>query len=420
MSRNLHAQRGAAALIVTVMLLLAMALAVALANRDLLFEQRSASNGVRAAQAFEAAEAGLDWATAQLNANRPIGADCAPSAEVAATSFRSRYLAIATGTGLVTPRAATVDDATATLQAACVRTGDAWSCSCPTQGVPTLPALGGAAVASFVVAFEPGAVPGVVGIAATGCIGASTACLGAGGARADATATVHALLGLIGGLRTPPAATLTTGGEVDAGTAAIGLANADPRTGLAVAAGGAIIAPQARLAVPPGAAVAEALVDHDATLSALDAPRHFAALFGLDRATWQRQSAVHHVDCRVDCRDALVAALAASADAALIHVDGDLALAGPLTLGSAARPALIVVGGDVRLDGAIALTGLLHAAGTMQWDGAGGGSVRGALVPHAGYRGDAAPDLTYDAAVLDLLRHRTGSFARVPGSWRDH
>ncbi|MES2990691.1 MAG: PilX N-terminal domain-containing pilus assembly protein [Pseudomonadota bacterium] len=420
MSRNVHAQRGAAALIVTVMLLLAMALAVALANRDLLFEQRSASNGVRAAQAFEAAEAGLDWATAQLNANRPIGADCAPSAEVAATSFRSRYLAIATGTGLVTPRAATADDATATLRAACVRTGDAWSCSCPTQGAPTLPALGGAAVASFVVAFEPGAVPGVVGIAATGCIGASTACLGAGGARADATATVHALLGLIGGLRTPPAATLTTGGEVDAGTAAIGLANADPRTGLAVAAGGAIIAPQARLAVPPGAAVAESLVDHDASLSALDAPRHFAALFGLDRATWQLQAAVHHVDCRVDCRDALVAALAASADAALIHVDGDLALAGPLTLGSAARPALIVVGGDVRLDGAIALTGLLHAAGTMQWNGAAGGSVRGALVPHAGYRGDAAPDLTYDVDVLDLLRHRTGSFARVPGSWRDH
>ena len=101
-----HRERGAAALIITVILLLAMALAVAFANRDLLFEQRSAANGVRAAQAFEAAEAGLEWATAQLNANRRIGADCTPSSDPAATSFLMRHLDIAAGTGLITPMAA--------------------------------------------------------------------------------------------------------------------------------------------------------------------------------------------------------------------------------------------------------------------------------------------------------------------------
>jgi Tfp pilus assembly protein PilX len=414
-----HRQRGAAALVVTVLLLLAMTLTVALANRDLLFEQRSASNGVRASQAFEAAEAGLEWATAQLNANRAIGADCAPTADAAGTSFRTRYLAIAPGLGLITPRA----DAAATsapLRAACVRSGDAWSCSCPPQGAPALPDASGYAVASFVVAFEPSPVPGVVGVTATGCSGVSNACLNGNGARADATATVHALIGLIGGLRTPPAAALTTSGAVDAGTAAIGLANADPRTGLAVDAGGAIRAPQARLTVPPGAPSAGALVDHDPALTAMDATRLFAALFGLDLATWRDQSAVHRVDCRLDCRTALVDALAASADDALIHVDGDLALSGPLTLGSTARPALIVVTGNVRFDGAVALTGVLHAVGAMQWNGGAGGSIRGALIPRAGYRGDAAPDLVYDPAVLELLRHRAGSFARVPGSWRDH
>jgi Tfp pilus assembly protein PilX len=413
-------QRGAAALVVTVLLLLAMALAVALANRDLLFEQRSASNGVRATQAFEAAEAGLEWAAAQLNANRSIGADCTPTADAAATSFRMRYLAIAPGTGLVTPRSAVPDRASGPLQAACVRSADAWSCSCPSQGAPVLPAESAATAASFVVAFEPTEVPGVVGVTATGCSGAATACLDGSGTRADATATVHAALGLIGGLRTPPAATLTTRGDVEAGNAAIGLANADPRTGVAVDAGGAIVAPQARLGAAPGASIADAMIDHDAALSTLDASRLFAALFGVDPPAWRGQSAVRHIDCRVDCRSAVVAALDDAADGALIHVDGDLTLSGPLTLGSTTRPALIVVDGNVGFDGAVALTGLLHATGALAWTGAAGGSVRGALVPQAGYRGDASPDLAYDAAVLDLLRVRAGSFARVPGSWRDH
>jgi hypothetical protein len=263
-------------------------------------------------------------------------------------------------------------------------------------------------------------VPGVVNLTSTGCSGAAGACQPGASARADARATLTVALGLIGGLRTPPAATVTTRGDFDAGSATIGLINTYPRTGLAVDAGGAILAPQARLTVPAGASTAGVMIDHDAALAALDATRQFASIFGVDNSTWQRQPAVRHIDCRLDCRAALVDAWAASADAALLYIDGDLALTGPLTLGSAARPALIVVSGNVTFDGAIALSGVLHATGTLQWTGVAGGSVRGAVIPQAGYRGDAAPEIAYDAAVLDLLRWRAGSFVRVPGSWRDH
>ncbi len=404
-------QRGAAALVVTVLLLFAMALALALAHRDLLFEQRSAANGVRATQAFEAAEAGLEWATAQLNANPRIGADCAPSADPAAASFRTHFLAIAPDSGDITPRPG--------RQAACSRSGGDWSCSCPASGPPSGPAPGGSAgTASFLLQFLPSAAG--VRVTATGCSGSAGACLPGATPRADARATVEVALGRIGGLRTPPAATLTTRGAVEAGSAALGLHNADPRTGLAVDAGGAVVAPQARVTVPAGASAATAIVAHDAALAALDGARLFAALFGVDAATWSRQPAVRRVDCRLDCRAELLAADAAGTDDALVHVDGDLALAAPLALGSAARPALIVVTGDVRLDGAVELTGLLHAAGTLHWSGGAGGRMRGAVVAQAGYRGDAAPDLVYDPPVLDRLRHAAGSFVRVPGSWRDH
>ena len=87
-----HQQRGAAALIVTMMLFFAMVLVAVFVNRNLVFEQRSSANQLRSTQAFEAAEAGLEWALAQLDNPQRLAADCTPSTDAAATSFRSRYL----------------------------------------------------------------------------------------------------------------------------------------------------------------------------------------------------------------------------------------------------------------------------------------------------------------------------------------
>lgn len=418
--RSLPAQRGAAALVVTLLLLFAMTLVAVFANRHLLFEQRSSANQYRSTQAFEAAEAGLEWAIAQLNTNLRIDANCLPSADPSATSFRSRYLEFARGTGLVAPTTWSQAGTPTALQAACVRTGSGWACSCPAQGLPTLPASAGTApAAAFVLQFLPATKPGVVRVAATGCTSLAGACLAGSATRADATAKVEAALGLIGGLRTPPAATVTVRGSFDAGTATLGLHNPDPATGLAVDAGGSITASQARLTAPAGASKAAALVGNDGALAALGADRLFASHFGVDKAHWQGQPVVTRIDCTSDCSAAVTAAIDAAADGALIQVDGDLALAGPLTLGSAQRPVTIVVSGAARLDGAVALTGLLYA-GALQWTHtAGSAVVRGALVSEADYHGDGAPELFYDTAVLALLQQRAGSFTRVNGSWRD-
>ena len=60
-------QRGVAALFVTVMLCFAMVLAVAVAHRNVVVEEQRSANEMRAASAFEAAEAGLEWALARIN-----------------------------------------------------------------------------------------------------------------------------------------------------------------------------------------------------------------------------------------------------------------------------------------------------------------------------------------------------------------
>ena len=130
--RSSRRQRGAAALVVTMLLVFAMLIVVAVANRNAIVETRASANQYRSTQSFEAAEAGLEWALARLNDNTPIGDDCLPSADPAAPSFRERYLRD-DGAGFV---AATGDDAgtPVPLQAACVRGESGWSCSCPASG----------------------------------------------------------------------------------------------------------------------------------------------------------------------------------------------------------------------------------------------------------------------------------------------
>ncbi|MEP7101322.1 MAG: PilX N-terminal domain-containing pilus assembly protein, partial [Burkholderiales bacterium] len=383
-----HGQRGAAALIVTLALFFAMVLVAVFANRNLVFEQRTSANQYRSTQAFEAAEAGLEWALAQLNANQRIGADCLPSAEPAASSFRARYLSVARLTGALTPRSWNAAGTPTPLLPSCVRAGNGWSCSCPASGLPNLTAPAGEApAAAFSLEFFATGKPGVVRVVANGCTQLAGTCLAGSTSRPDASAKIEVAFGLVAGLRTLPAATVTTRAGFDAGSAAIGLHNPDPATGIAVNAGGAINAAAARLTPPAGAPKTGLLVGNDAALVALDNDRFFAAHFGVDKAAWKAQPAVTRISCTTDCASVLGAALAAAADSALIHVEGDLVLAGPLTLGSAERPVVIVVSGAAQLDGAVALHGVLYA-GSLNWSATNGGAfVRGALLSEAGYQG---------------------------------
>ncbi len=104
----------------------------------------------------------------------------------------------------------------------------------------------------------------------------------------------------------------------------------------------------------------------------------------------------------------------------MISIDGDATLDGPITLGSPEQPVVIVVHGAALLSGDVTVHGLLYAA-SIRWDAATGpqASVHGAVVSESGYSGNGAPDLHRDAGVLRALQVHTGSFAQVPGSWKD-
>lgn len=141
----------------------------------------------------------------------------------------------------------------------------------------------------------------------------------------------------------------------------------------------------------------------------------FVRHFGASKPQWLSQPAVHRLACEGDCGAALAAA--AARGITLVALPGDVQLRGPLVLGAPGRPMLIVAGGALHLQGAVQLHGVLHAA-SLSW-AAPAAIVRGALLSEGPATGDASLDLARDAAVLEALQTRQGSFVRLPGSWRD-
>jgi hypothetical protein len=160
-------QRGAASLIVVTLLLLLMTMVAAFASRRLVVEQQTSATQYRQNQAFEAAEAGLQWALAMLNGGR-IDERCEADAAADEGTFRDRYLVIDEVDGRLMP---------SPLGAGCVMTNAGWSCSCPSAGEPALarPESPGAHPA-FTVRLNATDQPGLVGITAYGCSSVGAAC----------------------------------------------------------------------------------------------------------------------------------------------------------------------------------------------------------------------------------------------------
>lgn len=435
---GVQSQRGAASLIVVMVLFFLMSLVAAYTSRNLIFEQRVSLNQYRSTQAFEAAEAGLEWALAMLNSGRINAACLELPATIADTSFRQRYLNINPVTGPASPNitakkwspAAGVD---IELTPSCVFDGTDWTCSCPSNGAPVLAAPGVAGVfPAFRIRFTSldAAKPGVIRIESNGCTRAASDCLDfpVKAVESEGRATVTALVALRNALSTPPSAAITVLGKLSTGSA-VNVYNTEPdRGGIAVQAGGALELPNSNVFhTIPGTSAVNARVFNDTSLSSLSAApdRVFASSFGVWPATYRLQPAAVQVACPVgDCRADLANAVARNPDR-VIWVVGDLTLGSAGDVGSLPDPANPAVAGPA----AIVVTGKVHftAAGVRIFgfiysrtgDWLGPGEVQGAAFIEGDLAATAAATVVMNGTVLDALGQRHGSFVRIPGGWKD-
>jgi Tfp pilus assembly protein PilX len=432
--RHAAHQRGAATLLVVMVLFFVVSLVAAYASRNLLFEQKTAANQYRSTAALEAADAGLQWAVSLLNSGR-IDATCLASANPALTSFRDRYLAI-DDTGTITVRTLP-PPAAGPLTPSCVFDGAAWQCSCPTNGAPALAVPGGNDMApAFRLRFvdEPGR-PGLVRIQVNACTRADDACLNfpAAGVANEARVTVSALLALKGGVASVPPAPLTTRGSVNAGGAlSMTLVNTDPRSGVTVNAGGDVndtagpVVPT--LITAPGSPTAASVSKNDGALTALSVAAgvntntYFAKSFGLWPNDFRDQPGAVVRTCGGggNCDAAQVRADIVQYPGLVIWLNGGLDIDTGGDIGSADQPVVIIATGPVLFSANATVHGLIYTqASPWNTAGPGGTTVRGAVVAEGNVDGNSNATLIYDPTVLSRLRLKTGSFAVVPGSWRD-
>jgi Tfp pilus assembly protein PilX len=434
MSANaqLRRQRGAATLLVVMVLFFVVSMVAAYASRNLLFEQKTAANQYRSTAALEAAEAGLGWATSLLNGGR-IDPTCLPSANPGNNSFRERYLAI-DDTGAITPRTLPAPS-TVALNPSCVFNGNAWQCSCPADATPVLAVPAGTDMfPAFRLRFVAIAGrPGLVRVEVNACTRADDACLNfpATGASNEARVTVSAILALKGGVATIPGAALTAREGINLAGNNFTIANADPRSGVTINAGQGINSTGSTLTTVAGSPGPLSVVENDASLNAAlvavppltAGDAMFSRTFGAWPADYRDQPGVVVINCAGNCTATQVRDAIAQSPGLPIWLDGGLDIDSGGDIGTETQPVAIVATGGVQFSAATDVYGLIYTRAAT-WAPAGtvaNPTIRGAMVAENAIlgAGGTAVTLNYDATILNRVRQKTGSFVVVPGSWRD-
>lgn len=426
-------QRGVGSLAIALILLFAMTMIAFFVNRSQIFEQKASANQYRATRAFEAAEAGLEWATAMVNDIRISNTSCVATGSGATVSFRKTYLNFTSGgySPLSTVRpGCSVSDASGVPSLAC---------TCQTAGNPT--ALANATTPVFTVKFEavtattlPNGTPDgeSVLITAYGCTSADPRCVPGATGTADSYQKLSVILKLKPALQSVPAAALTTGGSLYLTSSASSITNTDRNTnGLLVNAGGGInTTGVAGCSGSPhdfqttttlnGTPWQNSMVAGDTSLSSLASSPDamFEAYFNTTLAEYQADRGTKTLSSCGSVSSDFDSAYAAGYRA--FYSTCDLNRSGS-NIGSAAAPVVFVTTGSLRLQGGATLYGLIYGD-QATWDqvGLGNGGVEGAMIVRGNYCANANADYNYNADVLRRIRGDTGVLVRVPGSWKDH
>lgn len=408
-------QKGAATLLGTVIVLGLMTLIVFFANRNVLFERKTSANQYRSVRAIEAAEAGVEWTLANLNAARKITNACATSAVATDRQFRDVYL---------DPDAnGSFKEAFATSMPVCTLIGGAWSCSCPANGNAATVASCSApeGCPTFRVEFANVAADAtMVRVRVVGCTNSQQPCVPSA-STADGTATITQVIKALSGLSSLPAAAITAKQNVDFGSNAITASNTDPGTnGITINAGGSITGflNDSTLHTLPGTPPTSSLVGNDGSLAALTDDQMFMTYFGMTKDQFKTQASTTVVNCGGVCNAQMTAAV--DGGARTIWVEGDMTLNANGVYGSPTSPVVMVINGNVELRGTMTIYGVVYCQNGV-WDNTGGGNAQviGAAIAEGSFTATGTPDPTYDPNVLRRLRETTGDFAKVPGAWRD-
>lgn len=437
--RSPKQQRGVGTLVISLVLLISMTLVAFFANKSLIFEQKTSANQLRSTKAFEAAEAGIEWATSMLNNVNYINANCT-SLGTNTQSFRSKYLPYSAGSGF-TP--------VSTAQPGCSMVeasgSPGFSCSCPASGAN--PSFNSSTDPTFTVKFEsvntttlPNATPDTESVLITsyGCTSADQRCVPGAATNlvADAFQSISVILKLRPGLRSVPAAAITTGGSLKLTSSASVISNTDQESnGTLVNSGGGINSSAVTgcngsfkdfqdAYTLPGTPTQNAMIANDASLSALsaDPDAMFQSYFGTTIDQFKADSSTAILGTSPSCpsESANYSAFTTAYNQGYRAFYTTCDFKTTSDIGSVTSPIIFVSTAALKFSGGANIYGLVYGD-QATWDevGLGNGTLNGALIVRGDYCANANATYNYSGDILKNTRGFTGTLARVPGSWKD-
>lgn len=444
-------QRGAAALIVSVLLLMGMSLVAFFANKGMIFEQRTSANQYRSTKAFEMADAGVEWAIARLNDPLTLTANsCVPATGAGLISFRDRY---------IRPTAADASHTTGWLQPLSTAypgcqidpaSGNP-SCGCPSTGAATLAT---SSQPRFRVQFNLVTSPVsdllAVEIVSRGCTNGDPCDPTQSADSSDGTAIARVILKIRPTLPTIPGAGLISGSTTVV-SGSLNVINTDTASnGITINTGSTVqLTGGTVVQTLPGTSPTASILDNDPSLLQLtnadaNGELFFSSYFGEGFSDYQSNLETKVITAgasnnaangtcgnATDCGSAVSYWIDKGYTQFWVAPDvtfnnSNMPSTNGGTLGTANKPIALATPSQMTFTGGINAYGTFYAATTTAVDdltltGGGSANIVGALVSRGDFSrtGNGNISIIYDANLFGGKGAPSGLLVPVPGSWRD-
>ncbi|OGT45434.1 MAG: hypothetical protein A3E83_00395 [Gammaproteobacteria bacterium RIFCSPHIGHO2_12_FULL_41_20] len=100
---------------------------------------------------------------------------------------------------------------------------------------------------------------------------------------------------------------------------------------------------------------------------------------------------------------------------------GTAELNGTTTVGSADNPVILIVNGDLKLTGSVTIYGFVYVMGTTTTDILGNVTINGSMATADNLEISGSTEIVYSSSVLQNLQNQLSLsyYAKVPGTWKD-
>ena len=157
--------------------------------------------------------------------------------------------------------------------------------------------------------------------------------------------------------------------------------------------------------------IGSAITAEDPTLSGMSAADFFEYLFGSSKAAVKSNAQVVTGSTGGGGMTHLLAGLSGP----IIWIDGNTKLTAKSTIGSQDNPIILIVDGQLMTAGTSKIYGVVYAKDGF---GAGNFTIEGASIQEGNFTGTGSMKVVFNQTVMDNL-NKMGYLAKLTGSWRD-